>query len=163
MDMGNQKGAELEVQNSKGTGIGGSPLFRSSERSSVTRGACWYRGYKALGIMLLWLVVRAEVSPDGATTLAGAAVDATAAGVGEAVNYWAAMEDETTGDLRVDVWAAQDTDVEDGGSPGQAVLWSAGNLQQRVSSGWGRRKMGWTHQQGHKVGRGLRRGGTLSL
>jgi hypothetical protein len=64
-------------------------------------------------------------------------------------------------DAGVDVWAAQDTGVEDGGSPGQAALWSAGKLQQKVASGWGGRKMGWTHQQGHKVGKGLRRGGTF--
>ena len=38
----------------------------------------------------------------------------------------------------VDVWAAQDTGVEEGGSPGQVALWSAGKLQQRMSSGWGR-------------------------
>ena len=64
-------------------------------------------------------------------------------------------------DAGVDVWAAQDTGVEDGGSPGQAALWSAGKLQQRVASGWDGRKMGWTHQQGHKVDKGLRRGGTF--
>jgi hypothetical protein len=131
---------------------------------------------------------------------------ATAAGVGAAMNYWAAMEDETAGDIRVlskgkgimrlmstnlrrvkreqgdgnemaervwidtlkavgdagvDVWAAQDTGVEIGGSSGQASLWNAGNLQQMVSSGWGGMKMGWTHQQGHKVGNGLKRGGTF--
>ena len=50
--------------------------------------------------MLLWPVVPTEASPGGATTLAGAALAATAAGVGAAVNYWAAMENETTGDLR---------------------------------------------------------------
>ena len=44
----------------------------------------------------------------------------------------------------MDIWAAQDTGVEDGGAPGQAMLWSAGKLQQKVSSGWGRVKMGWT-------------------
>ena len=142
--------------------------------------------------MLIWLVVPAEASPGGATALAGAAAAATAAGVGAAVNYWAAMEDETTGDFKVltkgrgilrlmstnlrrvkreqgdgnemaervwidtpkaveeagvDVWAEQDTGVEDGGSPGQAALRSAGKLQQKVSSGWGGMKMGWTHQQ----------------
>ena len=36
-----------------------------------------------------------------------------------------------------DAWAVQDTGVEGGGSPGQAALWSAGKLQQKVSSGWG--------------------------
>ena len=194
--------AELEVQNSEGAGTGGS----TPVRSSVSRGACWRRGHKVLVVMLLWMVVPIEAATGGATILVGTAVAAAAAGVGAAVNYWAAMEDETTGDLKVlskgrgilrlmstnlrrvkreqgdgnemaervwidtlkavedagvDVWAAQDTGVEDGGSPGQAALWSAGKLQQKVSSGWGGIKMGWTHQQGHKVGKGLRRGGTF--
>ena len=51
--------------------------------------------------MLLWLVVPAEATTGGATALGGAAVAAAAAGVGAAVNYWATMEDETTGDLKV--------------------------------------------------------------
>ena len=127
-------------------------------------------------------MVPAEAASGGVSALAGAALAATAAGVGAAVNYWAAMEDETAGDIKVlskgkgimrlmstnlrrvkreqgdgdemaervwidtlqavedagvDVWAAQDTGVEDGGSPGQAALWSAGKLQQKVGSGWG--------------------------
>ena len=109
---------------------------------------------------MLWLVVPAEAGSGGAPALAGAALTATAAGVGAAVNYWAAMEDETAGDIKVlskgkrlmrlmstnlrrvkrergdgdemaervwidtlqavedaevDVWAAHDTGVEDGG------------------------------------------------
>ena len=172
----------------------------------MSKGVCWRRGYRVLGVVLMWLVVPAEAASGGVSALAGAALAATAAGVGAAVNYWAAMEDETAGDIKVlskgkgimrlmstnlrrvkreqgdgdemservwidtlqavedagvDVWAAQDTGVEDGGSPGQAALWSAGKLQQKVGSGWGGRKMGWTHQQGHKVGKGLRRGGTF--
>ena len=47
----------------------------------------------------------------------------------------------------VDIWAAQDTGVEDGGAPGQAALWSAGKLKDEVGFGWGGMKMGWTHQQ----------------
>ena len=56
-----------------------------------------------IGVMLLWLVVPAEATTGEATTLGGAAVAAAAAGVGAlaAVNYWAAMQDETTGDLKV--------------------------------------------------------------
>ena len=61
----------------------------------------------------------------------------------------------------VGVWAAQDTGVEDGGSPGQAALWSAGKLRDEVGFGWGGMKMGWTHQQGHKGKQGIRRGGTF--
>ena len=85
----------------EGVGIGGSIPVRSSGRSNVSRGACWCRGHTALGVMLLWLVVPAEASPGGATALEGAAAAATAARVGAAVNYWAAMEDETTGDSNV--------------------------------------------------------------
>ena len=101
--MGNQKETELEVQDSDGARIGDSTPSRSNGRSSVNRSACRYRGYKVLGIMLLWLVVLAEASLGEAiaTTLAGAALAATAAGVGATVNYWAAMADETTGYLRV--------------------------------------------------------------
>ena len=129
----------------------------------------------------------AEATTGGASVLGGAAAAAAAAGLGAAVNYWATMEEETTGDLRmltkgkgvirimstnlrrvkreqgannemservwngtlqavedagVDIWAAQDTGVENGGAPGQAALWSAGKLQQKVSSGWGGMKMG---------------------
>ena len=54
-----------------------------------------------LGVVLLWLVVPSEAASGGATALAGAAMAATAAGVGAAVNYWAAMEDETAGDVKV--------------------------------------------------------------
>ena len=50
-------------------------------------------------------------------------------------------------DVAVDIWAAQDTGVEDGGAPGQAALWSAGKLRDEVGFGWGGMKMGWTHQQ----------------
>ena len=64
-------------------------------------------------------------------------------------------------DAAVDIWAAQDTGVEDGGAPGQATLWSAGKLRDEVGFGWGGMKMGWTHQQGHKGKQGIRRGGTL--
>ena len=128
------------------------------------------------------MVVPVEAASGGATALAGVAMAATAVGMGAAVNCWAAMEDETAGDIEVlskgmgamrlmstnlrrvkreqedgnemvervwidtlkavkddgvDVWAAQDTGVEDLGSPGQAALWSTGRLQQKVSSGWG--------------------------
>ena len=41
--------------------------------------------------MLLWLVVPAEATARGSTVLGGAAVVAAAAGMGAAVNYWAAM------------------------------------------------------------------------
>ena len=166
----------------EGAGTGSSTPTRSSNRSSVSKGVCWRRGYRVLGVVLLWLVVPAKAASGGASALAGAALAATAAGVGAAVNYWAAMEDETAGDIKVlskgkgimrlmstnlrrvkreqgdgdemaervwtdtlqavedagvDIWAAQDTGVEDGGSPGQAALWSAGKLQQKVGSGWG--------------------------
>ena len=44
-------------------------------------------------------------------------------------------------DAGFDVWTPQDTGAEDEGSPGQAALWSAGKLQQKVTgeggSGWG--------------------------
>ena len=175
------------MQKSEKAGIGGDTPVRSSGRSSVDKGVCWCRGHKVLGVMLLWLVVPVEASPGGATTLAGAAVAATAAGVGAAVNYWAAIEDETTGDFKVltkvkgtlrlmptnlmrvkrkqgdgnemaervwidtlkavaeagvDGWAGQNTGVKDEGSPGQAALWSAGKLQQKMSSGWGGMKTG---------------------
>ena len=196
----------LEVQNLEE--VGGSTPARSSGRSSVCGAACWRRGQKVLVVLLIWLVAPTEATTGGATTLGGAAVAAAPAGLalGAAVNYWAAMEEETTGDLRVltkgkgvarmmstnlrrvkreqgannemsesvwndtlqavedvgvNIWAAQDTGVEDGGAPGQAALWSAGKLQQKVSSGWGGMKMWWTHRQGHKVNRGLRTGGTF--
>ena len=64
-------------------------------------------------------------------------------------------------DAAVDIWAAQDTGVEDGGAPGQAALWSAGKLKSEVEFSWGGMKMGWTHQQGHKGKMGIRRGGTF--
>ena len=64
-------------------------------------------------------------------------------------------------DAAVDIWAGQDTGVEDGGAPGQAALWSAGKLKDEVSFSWGGMKMGWTHQQGHKGKQGIRRGGTF--
>ena len=64
-------------------------------------------------------------------------------------------------DASVDVWAASDTGVDDAGAPGQALLWGAGKLQDEVSFGWGGRRMGWTHQQGHKGRQGLRRGGVF--
>ena len=64
-------------------------------------------------------------------------------------------------DAAVDIWAAQDTGVEDGGTPGQAALWSAGKLKSEVGFSWGGMKMGWTHQQGHKGKLGTRRGGTF--
>ena len=64
-------------------------------------------------------------------------------------------------DAAVDIWAAQDTGVEDGGAPGQAALWSAGKLKREVEFSWGGMKMGWTHQQGHKGKLGIRRGGTF--
>ena len=134
-------------------------------------------------MLLVWLAVPVEAA--GAAQAAGGVAAAVAAAAGAAstvLNYWAAMWDETTGDLKVlakgkgimrimstnlrrvnreqgdgnemaervwndtlqavvdagvDVLAAQDTGVEDGGSPGQAALWSAGKLQQKVSSGWG--------------------------
>ena len=50
-------------------------------------------------------------------------------------------------DAGVDVWATQDTGMDDGGSPGQAALWSAGKLQQKVSSGWGWRNGLWSQNQ----------------
>ena len=45
-------------------------------------------------------MVPAEATSGGATTPAGA-VTATAAGVGAAVNYWAAMKDEAAGNIKV--------------------------------------------------------------
>ena len=66
----------------------------------MSRGVCWCRGHRVLAILLLWLVVPAEAASGGATALAEAAVAATAAGV-VAVNHWATMEDETTGDIKV--------------------------------------------------------------
>ena len=63
-------------------------------------------------------------------------------------------------DTAVDIWAAQDTGVGDGGAPGQAALWSAGKLNDEMGFSWGV-KMGWTHQQGHKGKQGIRRGGTF--
>ena len=63
-------------------------------------------------------------------------------------------------DGTVDIWAAQDTGVEDSGAPGQAALWGAGKLKDKVSFRWGGMKMGWTHQQGHKGKLVIRRGGT---
>ena len=122
-----------------------------------------------------------------------------------ALNYWALVEDDTAGDLKVlgkgvgvirimstnlrrvkrdetgsdmskvvweqtmkavedaavDVWAGQDTGVEDGGAPGQAALWSAGKLKDAVGFTWGGMRMGWTHQQGHKGRKGIRRGGSF--
>ena len=45
-------------------------------------------------------------------------------------------------DVAVDIWAAQDTRVEDGGAPGQAVLWSAGRLKDEVGLTWAGMKMG---------------------
>ena len=65
-------------------------------------------------------------------------------------------------DAAVDIWAAQDTGVEDGGAPGQAALWSAGKLRDEVEFGWGGMKMGWTHQQGHKGKQGIKREGAHS-
>ena len=41
-------------------------------------------------------------------------------------------------DAAVDIWAAQDTGVEDGGASGQASLWSAGRLKDEVGFSWGR-------------------------
>ena len=38
-------------------------------------------------------------------------------------------------DVAVDVWATQDTWVEDGGEPGQTALWSAGKLKDEVGCG----------------------------
>ena len=64
-------------------------------------------------------------------------------------------------DAAVDIWAAQDTGVEDGGAPGQAALWSAGRLKREMEFSWGGMKLGWTHQQGHKGKMGIRRGGTF--
>ena len=64
-------------------------------------------------------------------------------------------------DAAVDIWAAQDTGVEDGGAPGQAAPWSAGRLKDEVGFSWAGMKMGWTHQQGHKGKQGIRRGGTF--
>ena len=64
-------------------------------------------------------------------------------------------------DAAVDIWAAQDTGVEDGGVPGQAALWDAGKLKGEVGFSRGGMKMGWTHQQGHKGKLGIRRGGTF--
>ena len=64
-------------------------------------------------------------------------------------------------DAVVDIWAAHDTVMEDGGAPGQAALWSAGNLRSEVWFGWGGMKMGWAHHQGHKGRQGIRRGGTF--
>jgi len=150
---------------------------------SGDRVSCWRWWQRVLLVLLVWLVVPAEAA--GAAQAAwgvAAAAAAAAAAASTVLNYWAAMWDETTGDLKVlakgkgimrimstnlrrvnreqgdgnemaervwndtlqavedvgvDVWAAQDTGVEDGGSPGQAALWSAGKLQQKVSSGWG--------------------------
>ena len=45
-------------------------------------------------------------------------------------------------DAAVDIWAAQDTGVEDGGAPGQAALWSAGKLKDAAGFGWGGMRMG---------------------
>ena len=56
---------------------------------------------QSAGAVLLWLVVPTEAASGGATTLAGAAVAATAAGVGAAANYWAATEDETAWSINV--------------------------------------------------------------
>ena len=53
-------------------------------------------------MLLVWLVVPAEAA--GAAQAAGgvaAVVAAAAAGASTVLNYWAAMEDETTGDLKV--------------------------------------------------------------
>ena len=157
-------------------------------------------------VLLVWLVVPAEAA--GVAQAAGGAVAAAAAATAAAstiLNYWAAMEGDTAGDLEVlnkgcgvirimssnlrrvkrdetgqdmskvvfgqttravedaavDIWAGQDSGVEDGGAPGQAALWSAGKLKDEVSFSWGGMKMGWTHQQGHKGKKGIRRGGGL--
>ena len=67
----------------------------------MSKGVCWRRGYRVLGVVLLWLVVPAEATSGGASALEGAALATTAAGIGAAVNYWAAMEDETAGDIKV--------------------------------------------------------------
>ena len=61
----------------EGAGTGSNTPARSSNISNVSRGACWCRGYRVLGVVLLWLVVPTEVDSDGATTLAGAAMAAT--------------------------------------------------------------------------------------
>ena len=75
----------LEVQNLEGAGTGSSTPTRSSNRSSVSKGVCWRRGYRVLGVVLLWLVVPAEATSGGASALEGAALAATAAGIGAAV------------------------------------------------------------------------------
>ena len=96
-----QERAELEVQKLEGAGTDSNTPARSSNRSNVSMGVCWCRGYSVLGVVVLWLVVPTEAASGGATALAGAAVAATAAGVGAAVNYWAAMENETAGNIKV--------------------------------------------------------------
>ena len=53
-------------------------------------------------VLLVWLVVPAEVA--GAAQAAGgvaAAVAAAAAGASTVLDYWAVMEDDTAGDLKV--------------------------------------------------------------
>ena len=64
-------------------------------------------------------------------------------------------------DAAVDIWAAQDTGMEDGGAPRQAALSSVERLKHEVGFGWGGMKMGWAHQEGHKGKRGIRRRGTF--
>ena len=39
-------------------------------------------------------------------------------------------------DAAVDIWAAQETGIEDDGTPGQATLWSDGRLTDEVGFSW---------------------------
>jgi hypothetical protein len=130
-----------------------------------SRASGWRRWRKVLLLLLVWMVVPVEATvAAGAAGGAVTAVATAAAAANMALNYWALVEDDTAGDLKVlskgagvvrimstnlrrvkrdetgldmskvvweetmravedaavDIWAAQDTGVEDG-STGSAV------------------------------------------
>ena len=168
-ERGEAGGGVTQVAATPPSRTGGGANGLGDSRASGWR---WWR--KVLLVLLVWMVVPVEAT--AAARAAGGAVAAVAtaaAAANMALNYWALVEDDTAGDLKVlgkgegairimstnlrrvkrdetgldmskvvweqtlkavedaavDVWAAQDTGVEDGGAPGQAALWSAGKLK----------------------------------